>query len=939
MAYTLPQVQVFQDLSVVNSTIVNPLRAWILGPQAYLLRYAQTAERANGNLGYYDNLADHSFAWPTLPAAAIVDPGYTKLWVQNALLQYFQDTISEGSVITKSAGYSNRVRSATVNFAQNGAYARDASLLRDVQAGDVAQVRGINGSGASITLWTYVQSLVGDPVAAVVDAATSDVNNAATQGASAAVVQVSGAVNCVDLTASAAAYSGLASGYVNETYDVLVLQSSVDGDYTKALVRVISGSGTDDVASLNPEAAGTPTAIGTRGLTATFAIAQSAACSQSAQHDSVAPEDLIAGQRWRITVAQAFTAPVATSGGAYDGPADTTYIVTVSRGGKYTDAAPPQITVSTTTGTDISGPTTVTAANTATAVGTLGVTIAFSGTGLRKGDIYYVEVVAEAAGPMRTIVLGHNLDAGIAAGSEVDLTLYIRQPLLQVPQDRAGFAPLTNWDQTATEFTVHSGVVAYDPTWASGGVPQALPVVSSSAAQYGVLYVEYRAWQPDLAFDIQGITDPGSLDADVPGALDPDNPLKWGLFQALNNAGGAEVKYTAIANPDDPDSWADALALGVGRPDVYGLVPLSHDRTVLDLVQAHADSQSGPTQSLWRECWFNLQGMPTVPIVATGSTVPGHTQATTTDGLPALATIADDPNTSGTQYTLLQVTSANAPLLTLGVRPTDIVRALYTGDGFGNQTYSEFVVAQVTSEDELLLVAGPSAPVSVAAKIEIWRNQTATEEAAAIAAYAGTFGDRRVLATWPDVIGSGGTTMPGYFLNCSLAALASAILPNQGMTRLQIAGYDDVTRTTKKFNRDQLDSMAAAGAWIVTQDPASGVVHTRDALTTGDQTNLNAKFEMGTRNLDSISFQFKDLLAPWIGVTNVVPAVRVAMRQEIDTLIDQLKRPTKANLGGQLTAATVAFFDADPVLLDRFKLVLNCTVPYATDGVDVHLVV
>lgn len=65
--------------------------------------------------------------------------------------------------------------------------------------------------------------------------------------------------------------------------------------------------------------------------------------------------------------------------------------------------------VTTDIGVDTSGPHTV-ASGVAVALGAYGVTMTFTGTGLSKGDKYYVAVLLFASnGPVRTIVLGHNL--------------------------------------------------------------------------------------------------------------------------------------------------------------------------------------------------------------------------------------------------------------------------------------------------------------------------------------------------------------------------------------------------------------------------------------------------------------------------------------------------------------------------------------------------
>lgn len=749
--YVPPNTRVFQDFAVVPAPVANSLNAFINGGHAKLIRYAETDERELGRLDYYDDAVDSVFNWPNRPAGGIVDPTYTKVWIKNALLKYFEDTVASGSTITKTNGYNNRVRSATINFADNGEYSRHSSLLdRDVKVGDTVKVRGLDSNNDSFTLITSVKRLIGDVVAASIDDASTDTSNSETQSGTSSVLQLLGAENCITLTPDISDYDGYPSGFITETYDILVVESSVGNDLTTASIRIISGSGDDDVESMNPEAAGELTTIGTRGLAITFDTAATLACSSSADVDDVSPDDLIAGQRWRVTVNQAFTKPVPTSGGTYDSEQSTTYIVTVTRGGLYTAVTLPQITVTTSTGVDLGGPTTVSAAATAVDVGTNGATIAFTGSGLRLGDRYYIEVFGSEEGPMRTIELSNNLSVEIAGGSEVDVTLYIRKDVLQIEQNRTGAAPETNWDVSDTQITINSGITAYDESWTDEGVPEPLDVVSIESKSYGMVYVEYRAWLADLTTAIFSIQDPGELNDQISGALDPDNPLKYGVFKALESAGGAEVKYCAVTDPDDETAWADSITLLLGREDSYGLVPLTRNQDVLDLYNAHVNAASSPEEGLWRVLWVSLSGLPEVPVVAAGSSIPGHINATTTDGEVCLAVIEDDSLSSGTQYTIIRCTSGNGDFVTNNVGAGDIVRTLYTGDGFGNYIYSEYVVDEVISEDELRLLVGPDAGTSTPAKIEVWRNLNSTQEAAEIGANAGAWGSRRVRAVWPD---------------------------------------------------------------------------------------------------------------------------------------------------------------------------------------------
>jgi hypothetical protein len=942
--YVLPQVQVFQEFQAAATANATPLNAHISGPHAYLLRYAEESERSKGLLGYYDTVLDTNYAWPTLPNGAIVDQGYVKVYIKDALLKYYEDGLSSGSVITKVDGFSNRIISDTKSFASNGTtYPRSADFYdRDVKVGDVVKVRGISG-GQSVTLWTYVKKLIPSVVASSVGAVEVDASNAPWQNNAASIVKISGPDNCVYPVVAAHDYEGRASGDVNETYDILVTGGSVNGDLTTAKLRVISGSGRDDVAEVTPAAVGQGTAIGTRGFRVEFYNSTAGGCSASATADAVPADDLVIGQRWRANVSDHIAAVTVTSGGTYAASKDTTYIITVTRGGKATDPLLPQISVTTNDGSDVSGPTTVPVrwvSNTTVNIGTKGVTLTFGQSrGLVKGDRYYISCTGEAAGAYKTIELGHSLDSGIASGDPVEVTLYIRKPALNVTKNRIGFAPLINWETSETELSVYSGMVAYDSTWTNSGVELPLDVVSEASKDYGAVYVDYRAWVQTLTNEVNFINNVGDLDTAIAGPLDPDNPLKWGVFKALENSNGTSVGYTAVSNPDDVTTWADVLEVLLGRNDVYGLVPLTRNRTVLDLYAAHVTAASGPAQSLWRVLWVNLAGIPEIPLVSAGSTVANHLAATTSDEEECLATITDDPDTSGSQFTIVNNTSNNGNFVTNGVRIGDVVRALYAGNGFGAVTYSEYVIAEVISEDQLRLVSGPAAPVNSAAKIEIWRSLSAAAEAAEIALDAGSWGSRRIRAVWPDTIESSGTVMEGYFLAASLAGLSAGLLPQQPLTRVEVMGYSRVNRSAVKFNRAQLDALAVAGVYIVTQNP-DGKIYTRHAVTTGEYADINQREESVTRNVDSISYILRDLLDPFIGIyainSAVVSKLDYLVRQELKILSSDY---TNVPANAQLVSFSNLIVAQDTLVRDKINVSVDLSVPYALNTIAVHLVV
>lgn len=932
--YTLPQVLVFQEFQAAPASVAHPMRAHISGPLAHVVRFSEDPEQ--GRLGVYDHLASAEYAFPGKPAGSRLDREYTRVFVRDGLLRYFDDTAASGATITKVAGYSNRIAADTINFATNGQYAHSPQLAdRGVRVGDVVRARFTPVGSDPVTLWTHVRELVGSRVASDVDNATADDNNAATNAGSSTATQTAGPVNLVEAVADHSGYDGLASGDVTETYTLLVTESSQGGDPTTARIRVLSASGRDDQDGVVPADYGDPTAIGTRGLTVTFDTSGSDSGSAGA-------DDLVAGQTWTVTVAQAYTAPVfaANSGDVYTGPSDTTYVVEVVRGGTFAGDIKPTVAVTTTTGIDMGGPLVVPASGASIPAGSYGVTVSFTGTGLRKGDRFYVDAIAASTGPVRTIVLGHNIPSSVADNDECSLELYLRRSTLDLPRRRSHDLPAENWtiSEDGSTITLQPGITVLDGEWTDSGIPTALPLVGSAVRGYGVAHVEYRAWYSQFGSQVNTIESVGSL-SQIPGPLHPDNPLKWALSRALQNANGVTVAYSVVADPDNADNWASVVEHLRGRYDVYGLVPLTRDRTIQSLFAAHVNEMSRPEQGLWRVAWFGLSGVPQAPVVSAGSSVPGYSEPTTTDGQPALAVIEADTEAPGNPYTIVRVPGGNAAFESNGVRTGDVVRAQYTGDGYGGTVYQTYTVAQVLGEDELRLNRGPATGISMPSKIEVWRHLTADEEAEQIAAQAGSWGDRRIRAVWPDVADTQTVPQEGYFVAAALAGLASGVLPHQGLTNVSLSGFSDVSRTTQKFNRTQLDVMAGAGVWIVTQNPNTGEVYTRHAVTTGNTDDVNEREEMIVRNIDNVSYRFKDHFAPFIGRSNVTPRLIQQLGVQVPALRDTLIFESSTDrLGGQIIDATILQLEPHPVLRDRVLLALQIEYPAPFNVFEQHLI-
>lgn len=1054
--FILPHETVVSEAQGLPLDIINPLRPHICGGHAELRRYSVASEKSLGLLGAYSPDVASNYNWPNKTVGTKVDLDFVKVYIDDAHLKYYENAVGVGDTLASVAGYSNRVKitssgESSKGFKANGStYPRFTALKeRDVAINDIVWVRGTNG-GNTKELWTYVKDFVANVIAAVIGTASADSGNVATQIAAKTPTQTSGALNYVRTQASdvdVTNYDGLPSGYINETYTIVVTQGSTGGDATTAKFKVTSASGLDDVAEVTPAAFAAATTIGTRGLTVLFSI------DNTRPVDAGQPtSDFVVGQTWRIVIGQAWTGTIPTVAGTYTGDVDASYKIEVTRGGKFqtnvslpapnpnpqptTNAAggtvadgtyyikvtytgsvsgetdqpnaaksittagggtsiidipapttvtgaanwkiyvgtsssgpfyiqgalrtlgspvtltaltlsgtqipttnnalylgnnpsPPQVTV-TAPGVD-SGVSSVTAANSAVAIGALGLTFKTQAgvSGLRKGDLFYADVTGPKDGAYQTLVLGHNLDADLKAATDLDIKLYIKKNI-QIAKSRTESPPDVNWAADQTYVTLKSGITAYDTSWTEGGVQLPLPVTKGTA------YVEYRSWLKTFAASLSEITsgDPETLKS-VFGPLHPDNPLGWGVYRAAQLSRGLAVKFTAMADPDDLDEWTSVLAMLEGQESIYHLTPMTFDEAVHDLYIAHVQDQSVDSKGMWRVCWL--------PLLAESSTVlVDSTKTVETDGTKqaktAMATLKDDPEATGTQYTLLECTTANGKFVTNGVAAGDIVRFLYSVDGFGAETYTEFVIGSVINEDTVLLESGHSVAISTAQRFEIWRTLTKDAVADTLVARATAVKDQRVRFVWPDSIDGGGVTQDGYYAACAAAGLAGSIAPHQGMGFVELAGFDAVPRSTSYFNNGQLTKLKNGGIFVISQAP-SGEIYVHSARTS-DTTTVNTREEMVVRATDAIRLHLRSRVSRYFGNGNLTESLISKIRADINAGIQYLRSATFIErIGNLLETATIIDLRAHTTDPERLVLVMQVSGPKPMNEATIAVVI
>jgi len=898
----LPQVLVFQEFRAVPTELVEPLRAFIFGPEYDLHRYSVDSEKVKA--GTYSLTAGNAFNWLSdldRAAGAIVDQDYTKVYMDDAYLAYYSNDNDDGTTVQNPSGKINQVKISGVNLVAKTGFALDASFYtRDVQVGD-----GVYLEDSGTEHYAAVTGFVAETVAASIGTASAGSANKATQSASAPSPTT--VVGTSDVDTIAGTYDGLAVGVLTETYTVEVIKASIGGDPTTAILNITSASGEDDslgfVSTASDWTDVSSITLGANGLS----------------FNLDASTDVEVGWKWTIAVAQAYTAAVPTSGGTFTGDFDTNYVVTVTRGGDKTagsDDDKPIVVVTTSTGDDGASPLIV--GSSAINVGNYGVTMSWAQDELVKGDRFYAAATGEGDGAIQTLILDKSLPSALQ-DTDLNVKLCIKKDL-EVHETLFNEA-FTNWTQTDTVITVNPAAKEYDSGWRSGDY--ALPIIN------GDIYVHWRELLVDHADKVYTIATSADMADEFSTPVDPDNPLVYGLSKALANTGeenslqGTNVKVMAVPT-NDLTGYSDVLSKASNRDDLYTFVPLTFDRNIQNAVASHVTELSTPENALWRTAF-----------VSTEEVNPGPITQKNTDSTNATATV------DGSGYVDID-SGSDVDFVAAGVKAGDKIRINYGSDKYGVETYEEYTVDTVESATRVLLTSDsiPDPVIDTAVRFETWRNLDEGDVVTTVGTAAGSFASRRVYNVYPSTIPSGGVNVAGYYLAAAIAGLIGSVSPQQGLTNVEIKGFDNADSVVNRFSRSQLDSLMNYGVWIVTSDLQDGSIHTRRQLST-DTTDINTQELNVVKNVDSISYFFKNRLARYIGRANVTPSTIEVLRTQIDSGIAFLQASRFSEItGGQVIEGTsIREVRPHTLLKDRVVITIDLVIPYPLNNIELNLVI
>jgi len=364
------------------------------------------------------------------------------------------------------------------------------------------------------------------------------------------------------------------------------------------------------------------------------------------------------------------------------------------------------------------------------------------------------------------------------------------------------------------------------------------------------------------------------------------NPFAMGMYFALLNSSGAQVSGIGLDEKSDAEPYGTLEAYTrafefLESKEVYAIAPLTHDKTVAQIANAHAVTMSEPQYKGERVIIFNLARPDRALDVLIGS---GTCNRTATS-----------------EYVDTGIANLGALLLANGVDPTGTIDAekgvFLTVEGDTGHYSVEEVSGSVvkirysssdfppgTNDDAFYYATGalPTTPwidkqfnVSIRGSKLVLPDGSLDKDAIAdtYQDLGKSFSSRRF---WNLVLDKCHATfegvnqqLEGFYVCAAYAGMIGGQPPQQSFTNFPIIGFTKVTGTNDFFSTRQLNRIAYGGNTIIVQEPEdNGPIFARMALTT-DMTSIETRTDSITKCLDFTAKFLRKGLRVFIGRFNI----------------------------------------------------------------------
>lgn len=359
----------------------------------------------------------------------------------------------------------------------------------------------------------------------------------------------------------------------------------------------------------------------------------------------------------------------------------------------------------------------------------------------------------------------------------------------------------------------------------------------------------------------------------------PENPLAFGLSLAMSNAG--TTTYAVAMGGTETTDHTDARNNTIGR-DIYAMAPMA----AIDVGEAasyvtHVEAQSAPAEKAERICFAALTG--------------------SFNGSPSAeaASVANQNLSLGSSRFF-------------SVHPNV---AYYNTKRHISTLHLDYLNAM---NGDLGLYPILNEQVKLANGTTYYKGQEITN-----AVWSGI----QAATSYVDAY----IPIPGYFAAAAVAGQVAGLPPQQGHTNVPLGGgLDRVKYSYDYFTQSQLNTMAAAGTYILTQSSENSAIYCRHQLST-DMSSIETRELNVTKVLDYVSKFIRNGLTPYIGSYNITDKFLRLMSMNIEGMKNYLIRQEI------ITGLNILEIAQDPTERDVLNIVLDVSLPYPANYIRITL--
>ena len=225
-----------------------------------------------------------------------------------------------------------------------------------------------------------------------------------------------------------------------------------------------------------------------------------------------------------------------------------------------------------------------------------------------------------------------------------------------------------------------------------------------------------------------------------------------------------------------------------------------------------------------------------------------------------------------------------------------------------------------------------------------------TTIAATVAAESIGYSNARIINVFCDtpqylVSSSSGTistaTLELPYLAAGIAALRSSLLPQQGISMYNLPFVFSCPNMYTKYTTENLNTMGAAGTFVVTQDGDYFDVYVRHALTTGVDKGILYYEDMVGVNTDDINYNIKSVISGFIGKRNNTDQTLTEIYNRVSDYFTSISKTNSTieqiTIGPQIKSFSDLTVTIDDNLRDRINVNVNVEIPLPINTIIVNI--